>query len=139
MSTAGLIAGGLECAENNGVSRSIGWMLLLIPVALVIYAGIRLAPIYLNYTRVARSLSQVAEEAKGDGSTNATHAPRRHREALRHRGHRVPEDARTSPSSATANPGSSNRNYEETAPMFSNIALLVTFKKSERVGKSVLD
>ena len=27
----------------------LGWMLLLIPVAIIGYAGIRVAPIYLNY------------------------------------------------------------------------------------------
>ena len=42
----------------------IGWLVLLVPVAIVVYAGIRLAPIYLNYMRVAKSLSETASEAK---------------------------------------------------------------------------
>ncbi len=32
----------------------LGWLILLIPVAIVVYAGIRLTPIYLNYMRVAQ-------------------------------------------------------------------------------------
>ena len=56
--------------KQRGITL-LGWIVLLIPVALVVYAGIRLAPVYLNYYRVARSISQVAEEAKGDDTTNA--------------------------------------------------------------------
>ena len=37
----------------------LGWLLLLTPVAIVIYAGIRLTPVYLNYMRVARSLDRL--------------------------------------------------------------------------------
>jgi len=48
----------------------IGWLVLLVPVAIVGYAGIRLTPIYLNYMRVAKSLAQTASEAKGE-SANA--------------------------------------------------------------------
>ena len=43
----------------------IGWLFLLVPVAIVVYAGIRLTPIYLNYMRVAKSLSQVAQRGQG--------------------------------------------------------------------------
>src|SRR5438876_145697 len=49
----------------------VGWIFLLIPLAVVAYAAIRLAPVYLNYMRVSRSISQVASEAKGDDTTNA--------------------------------------------------------------------
>jgi len=44
----------------------LGWCFLLLPVALVLYAGIRLTPLYLEYMKVARTLEQVAEEFKGD-------------------------------------------------------------------------
>ena len=47
--------------RQRGVT-AIGWLILLIPFAIVIYAGIRLAPIYLNYMKVSRTLSQVADE-----------------------------------------------------------------------------
>ena len=48
----------------------IGWLVLLVPIAIVVYAGIRLAPIYLNYMRVAKALSQTASEAKTGDATN---------------------------------------------------------------------
>ncbi len=43
----------------------LGWLVLLIPVAIVVYAGIRLTPVYLNYLRVARSLERLPGE-EGD-------------------------------------------------------------------------
>ena len=67
----------------------IGWLFLLIPVAIVVYAGIRLAPIYLNYMRVSKSLSQLATEAKSGSTTNPQAAARDAGEAFRHREHRA--------------------------------------------------
>jgi hypothetical protein len=51
--------------KQQGVTL-IGWIVLLVPVAIVFYAGIRLAPAYLNYMKVARSVEQVAAEYKGE-------------------------------------------------------------------------
>ncbi|HTP39778.1 MAG TPA: DUF4845 domain-containing protein [Steroidobacteraceae bacterium] len=45
----------------------IGWIFLLTPLAIVFFTGIRLAPVYLNYMKVARSLERVST----DGSVNA--------------------------------------------------------------------
>lgn len=47
----------------------IGWLVLLLPLALVVYTGIRLAPVYLNYMNVARTLTQVASEYQTGGAT----------------------------------------------------------------------
>jgi hypothetical protein len=40
----------------------LGWVVLLVPVAIVVYTGIRLTPVYLNYMRVARSLERLSEQ-----------------------------------------------------------------------------
>ena len=58
-------------ARQNGVT-AIGWLILLIPFAIMIYAGIRLTPLYLNYMKVARSLSEVSDEFRGGGATPET-------------------------------------------------------------------
>lgn len=50
----------------------LGWLMLLIPVAIVVYAGIRLLPMYLNYMRVARSLERLPEENTDPGSITAS-------------------------------------------------------------------
>jgi hypothetical protein len=48
----------------------IGWLLIMIPIGIMIYGGIRLTPIYLNYYRVLKSLQQLAVETRDD--PNAT-------------------------------------------------------------------
>lgn len=44
----------------------LGWVVLLLPMALVFYAGIRLTPVYLEYMKIARTLEQVADEYQGE-------------------------------------------------------------------------
>ena len=44
----------------------IGLLCILALAGVVVYAGIRLAPIYLNYMKIARTLDSVASEVKGD-------------------------------------------------------------------------
>jgi hypothetical protein len=44
----------------------IGMLCILALVGVVVYAGIRLAPLYLNYMKIARTLDSVAAEVKGD-------------------------------------------------------------------------
>ena len=55
-------------ARQRGVT-AIGWLILLIPFAVIIYAGIRLLPIYMNYMEVARSLSELKSEYATGGAT----------------------------------------------------------------------
>jgi hypothetical protein len=56
--------------KQQGITL-IGWIVLLVPVAIVFYAGVRLTPAYLNYMKVARSVEQLAEEYKGDEQVTA--------------------------------------------------------------------
>jgi Domain of unknown function (DUF4845) len=44
-------------------------LVLLIPFAIVIYAGVRLAPIYLNYMSVSRALNELPDEFRTGGAT----------------------------------------------------------------------
>ena len=56
-------------ARQRGVT-AIGWLILLIPFAIIIYAGIRLTPVYLNYMAVARTLNDLTTEYQaGSGAT----------------------------------------------------------------------
>jgi Domain of unknown function (DUF4845) len=54
--------------RERGVT-AIGWLVLLIPFAIVIYAGIRLAPVYLNYMDVARTLNELTDQYRTGGAT----------------------------------------------------------------------
>ena len=51
--------------KQRGVTM-IGWIFLLVPVAVVLYAGIRVAPEYLNYYKVITALKETASQLKGD-------------------------------------------------------------------------
>jgi hypothetical protein len=44
----------------------IGWIVLLIPVAILAFAGIKLAPLYMTQFKVAKVLEQTADTTKGD-------------------------------------------------------------------------
>jgi hypothetical protein len=116
----------------------LGWVFLLIPVAVVVYAGIRIAPAYMNYYRVARSISQVAEEAKGDDTTNAANL----RSAL---GKRLDIESIEFPDlkdfviKRDGQQWVIEVNYEEPMPFIYNLSLLATFQKSARIGKGGVD
>src|ERR1700722_5355067 len=43
----------------------IGLLCILALVGVIVYAGIRLAPLYLNYMKVAKAMDAVATEIKG--------------------------------------------------------------------------
>jgi len=123
--------------KQRGVTF-LGWVVLLIPVAIVVYAGIRLAPVYLNYYRVARSISQVAEEAKGDDTTNAGSL----RSAL---GKRLDIESIEFPDLKDFTIKRDGPqwvieiNYEEPIPFIYNVSLLATFRKSARIGKGAVE
>jgi len=44
----------------------IGLLCILALAGVVLYAGIRLAPLYLNYMKVAKAMDAVATEVKGE-------------------------------------------------------------------------
>jgi hypothetical protein len=121
--------------KQTGVTF-IGWICLLIPVAIVGYAGIRLAPIYMNYGRVTRSMEQVAKEAQTDASTGSIN-PQAVKISLEKRldieGIQYP-DVKDFVVRRDGKGFFLDINYEEPAPLFANVSLLVTFQKSVPIG-----
>ncbi len=106
----------------------IGWLVLLTPVAIVVYAGIRLTPIYLNYMRVAKSMSEMAQEAKGGDSSNAQTL----RTSLEKRFDIESIERPTARDIDIHREGDhwvAIADYEDLAPMFGNVSLLVQFHK----------
>lgn len=105
----------------------LGWLFVLVPVGMVLYAGIRLTPVYLEYMKIARTLEQVREQYKGD-TTDAT--------ALR-----VAIERRFDIEDVTViskndirivregNGYTVEASYEATAPYIGDVSLLVTFNK----------
>lgn len=106
----------------------IGWVILLVPVAIVGYAVIRLTPVYLNYMKVAKVVEQIASENVGDATIN----PASVRVSL---ARRFDIEQITYPEVddiAVQRDGDRwvvEANYEDIVPMFAGISLLVKFEK----------
>lgn len=106
----------------------IGWLILLVPVAIVVYAGIRIAPMYLNYMRVAKSLTQLSSEAKSGSALNPvelrnTLAKHFDIDSIEH------PDVKDIDIHREGDHWVAIADYEDVAPMFGNISLLVQFHK----------
>ena len=109
----------------------IGWMILMIPIAIVFYAGIRLTPVYLNYMKVKHTLEIVASEVPGETAT----ADGIRNVVMKH----FNVDEIDYPSDKDIKIVRENSiwtmeaNYEDQAPLFANISILVTFEKKVKL------
>ncbi|HTT00778.1 MAG TPA: DUF4845 domain-containing protein [Steroidobacteraceae bacterium] len=111
----------------------IGWLCLLIPLAIVGYAGIRVAPVYLNYMRVAHTLDQTVTQFKSE--ENVTYeqiriAITRHFEIEEVE---FPE-VKSIDIHRAGRAWVIEAKYEDTAPLFANLAILVAFDKMVQIG-----
>lgn len=111
----------------------LGGLLLLIPIAIVLYAFIRLTPVYLNYMRVARSLDTAAASASGSGPVSI--------QAIRSSLYKQFDiDSITFPTVQDIQIHQDGgtwvieAKYEDTAPLFGNISLIVDFDKISPIG-----
>jgi len=110
---------------------AIGWLFLLTPFAIVIYAGIRATPVYLNYLKVVKTLEGTKSELKGGASASSIKsAIDKHFEI----------DMVNYPDSKdfkiTRDEGAwlVEAQYEDDAPLFANISLHFLFDKQVRIG-----
>ena len=114
--------------SQRGVTL-IGWVILLIPIAIVGYAGIRLAPIFLNYYRVVQALNQEATEMKTSGGPIT---PQNVRGGLDRRFDVGYVDHPTGKDIDIHRDGDhwvAVADYEDLAPLFGNVSILVQFHK----------
>jgi hypothetical protein len=113
----------------------IGWLILLIPMAILGYVAIRLVPIYLNYMRVAHSVQQTAVEMKSEDV--ATLTPLLIRATLSK--HFDIEsitfpDVKDVTVTRDGTGWTIEAKFEDTAPMFGNISMVVDFDKVGKIG-----
>jgi Domain of unknown function (DUF4845) len=113
----------------------IGWLFLLIPMAIVGYMGIRLAPIYLNYMRVAHSVEQTATEMKSEDAPSvspvlirATLAKHFDIESI------MFPDVKDVSVTRDGSGWTIEAKFEDSAPIFGNISLVVDFDKVGKIG-----
>jgi hypothetical protein len=119
-------------SKQTGVTL-IGWIILLTPMAICFYAGIRLAPVYLNYMKVARTLEQVKSEFKGGDAGSAGMirvAVEKHLniESVDYPDIKDIKITRDGQSWVVA------AAYDDQAPLFKNVFILVSFDKSVTLG-----
>jgi Domain of unknown function (DUF4845) len=105
----------------------IGWLFLLLPVAICAYAAIRIVPVYLNYMKVTHTLETVITEipnetasAEGIRGTIGKHFQIDSLDYPDIKDLKITRDNGTWKIEA---------NYEDQAPLFANIAILITFDK----------
>ena len=113
--------------SQRGVTL-IGWVILLVPVGVLIYTGIRLTPIYLNYFRVVQALKQQAVESKDDSQIN----PAAVRMSLEKRfdvGYVDHPNAKDIDVHRDGDHWVAVADYEDLAPLFANVSILVQFNK----------
>jgi hypothetical protein len=114
---------------------AIGWLILLTPFAIVGYAGVRLSPLYLNYMKVTRAMEQVHSDlksnAQGGGTADTIRA------AIDKRFEVDMVDYPTTKDLKITRDGSMytvEMNYDDEAPLFSNVSIHVNFDKVVRMG-----
>jgi hypothetical protein len=113
----------------------IGWLILLIPMAILGYVAIRLVPIYLNYMRVAHSVQQTAAEMKSEDV--ATLTPMLIRATLSK--HFDIEsisfpDVKDVTVTRDSTGWTIEAKFEDTAPLFGNISMVIDFDKVGKIG-----
>jgi len=111
---------------------AIGWLFLLTPVAIVVYAGIRLTPVYLNYMKVVKAMEGTVSEMKSGGVS-----PQSIRTSINKHFEIDMVDYPTIEDMKITKDGESwvvESQYDDDAPLFANLSLHVTFDKKVKIG-----
>jgi hypothetical protein len=122
--------------KQRGVTF-IGWLLLLAPLAVVAYAGIRLTPLYLNYLKVVHSLDALKTEYNAEDPSTQHLAY-----ALQKQFDIQSVDFPTTKDIAFTRAGRGwvvDASYDDQAPLFANISIQVQFHKAIELGSSGSD
>jgi uncharacterized protein DUF4845 len=116
--------------RQKGVT-AIGWLFLLAPLAIVIYAGIRLAPVYLNYMKVAKAMEQSVSEFKGGSGIDAIRISIDRKFEIDMVEYPTVKDMKIIKDGAG---WVVECQYDDDAPLFANLSLHVSFDKKVRIG-----
>ena len=119
-------------SKQTGVTL-IGWIILLIPVAICAYAGMRLTPVYLNYQKVTKTLDIVKSEFKDGGGNSQQEIRKVLEKNLGVQSVDYP-DVKDFKITRDGKQWVVSIAYDDQAPLFSNVFILVTFDKTVRLG-----
>jgi hypothetical protein len=107
----------------------IGWVFLLVPIAVVAYAAIRVTPLYLNYYKVVEAMKTTAAEYKGEETLN----PAAIRTSLDRRFNvGYIDDPKVADIKVTrgVTGWEMQCEYEAFTPLFANIMIVIAFEKT---------
>jgi hypothetical protein len=112
--------------HQRGVT-TLGWLILLIPVAIVFYAGVRVTPLYLNYMKVTHTLEQIVTEIPNETAT----ADGIRGSIGKHFDIDLVEypDVKDLKITRANSVWQIQATYDDQAPLFANIFILITFDK----------
>jgi hypothetical protein len=109
----------------------IGMLCIFAMAGVIVYAGIRLAPLYLNYMKIARTMDSVAAEIKGESPE-----PTAIRNLIdRHFNIEDPTSVEVKDIEITKDEGGVQMHvaYDDTVPYVANVSLSVHFEKTVKV------
>jgi Tfp pilus assembly major pilin PilA len=115
--------------KQRGVTM-IGWIFLLIPIAIVAYAGIRVGPEYFNYYKVVTALKDTAKQLEPDEAITAN-GIRGTIEKRFDTGY--VDEPQAKDLVITRNEAGAwqvQADYEKTVPLFGNLFLTMSFEKT---------
>ena len=116
----------------------IGWVFLLTPMAIVLYAGIRIGPEYLDYYKVVMAMKETATQLKSDEALS----PGTITGALQRRFDTGYIDYPKAKDIAIAKEDAGwtmTADYERTVPMFGNLFFTMAFNKSIVISKTAVN
>ncbi len=110
---------------------ALGWLILLTPFAIVIYAGIRATPVYLNYLKVVKTLEGAKSELKGGANASSIKSAIDKHFEIDMVNYPDAKDFKI-----TRDEGAwlVEAQYDDDAPLFANISLHFQFDKQVRIG-----
>ena len=124
-------------SKQTGVTL-IGWIILLIPVAICAYAGMRLTPVYLNYQKVTKTLDIVKSEFKDGGGNSQQEIRKSVEKNLGVQSVDYP-DIKDFKITKDGKQWVVSVAYDDQAPLFSNVFILVSFDKTVRLGSESVE
>ena len=121
---------------QRGVT-ALGWLILMIPIAVCVYAGIRIAPVYMNYMNVVHSLNMVSGEIDNGSATAAgiRSAIGKHFD-VEYISYPDIKDLKITRENGN---WKVEANYDDQAPLFANVSILVTFDKTVKLKGSTTE
>ena len=123
--------------KQRGVTF-IGWVFLLTPMAIVLYAGIRIGPEYMDYYKVVMAMKETATKLKSEEALS----PGEITGALQRRfdtGYIDYPKARDIVITKEDAGWTMTADYERTVPMFGNLFFTMAFNKAIVISKTAVN